>query len=211
MKCVDASCSAEPISSVLEDRTPHGASIARGSNGFPIIAYVISNSDINTYYRQLKVATCLDASCTRTSIVPVTTGLENVGIRVSVTVGADGMPILIYYEYKLYKNLRIARCTTPTCSGRSIMFVKSTSHTSIGYPLSTVGADGQPVIAYRYSRNSSLDVIKCQTALCSAYPTKHWFTRFVSDSSLAVLPDGTPIVAYRKSGELLVTYLASIQ
>jgi len=84
-------------------------SITIGADAFPVISYYdYTNGD-------LKVAKCGDASCTPGSVTLRTLDSSgDVGQLTSITIGADGFPVISYYD-ATNGNLKVAKCANPYC------------------------------------------------------------------------------------------------
>ena len=67
-------------------------SIATGDNGLPVISY---NDSTNT---ALKVAACTTTDCTGTATITVVDSTGNVGGYTSIAIGANGLPVISYYD-----------------------------------------------------------------------------------------------------------------
>ncbi len=134
-------------------------SITLGGNAHPIISYYnVTNGD-------LKVAHCGNALCNSNNTITTLDGLSDVGQYTSITVGADGLPIISYYN-ATNGDLKVAHCGNALCnSGSTIATVDAIGvvgqHTSI-----TVGADGLPIISYYDTTKTDLKAAHCSNSLC---------------------------------------------
>ena len=91
--------------------------------------------------------------------------LSRVGQYTSITLGADGLPVISYYDLT-NGVLRVAKCGNAACTGAStITTVDSAGNVGL-FSSITLGADGLPVISYYDSTNSDLKVAKCTSATC---------------------------------------------
>jgi hypothetical protein len=142
---------------------------------------------------------------TSTSVTQTTTTLEStndVGRHMSATVGRDGKPVIAYYD-ETNGDLRVMRCDNVSCTTGSSVAVDSGSGDDVGqYPSIAIGVDGYPAISYYDATSTRLKFVHCTTDNCSSAETP-----VVLDStnqpgqysSLAILPNGNPIVAYQRA------------
>jgi predicted regulator of Ras-like GTPase activity (Roadblock/LC7/MglB family) len=91
-----------------------------------------------------------------------------VGDYTSITIGADGLPIISYLD-STNLNLKVAHCGDPACSaGNTITTLDSEGH--VGWFTSiTIGADGLPIISYLDVTNNTLKVAHCSNPFCTPY------------------------------------------
>ena len=123
----------------------------------------------------------------------------DVGQFASLAVGADGNPVVSYYDATNH-DLKVTKCADPACTGaRTVSTVDSTG--DVGqYTAITIGGDGLPVIAYDDVTNGRLKVAACNDPACTggdetisvvdASGTVGQFT------SISIGPDSTPVIAY---------------
>jgi hypothetical protein len=79
-----------------------------GADGLPVISYYdITNKD-------LKVAKCNNAACTGTSTISLVDGTGEVGWFTSLTIGADGLPVIAYHDMS-QGDLKVVKCASATC------------------------------------------------------------------------------------------------
>src|SRR5690606_11219416 len=170
-----------------------GLSLHVPADGLPVIAY----HDGLSGGSRLKVAKCGDAACASDNTITTVDSTGNSGA--SLTVPADGRPVIAYYD-ELKKQLKVLKCGNADCtSGNVISDVDAGggSNNSIA-----VGADGRPVISYSGTRNGIaglLKAVKCGDAACStgnffapagAYQGTGRFT------SLRIPEDGLPVISF---------------
>jgi predicted regulator of Ras-like GTPase activity (Roadblock/LC7/MglB family) len=91
----------------------------------------------------------------------------DVGVDTSVTVGADGLGLISYYDFD-NRDLKVAHCADVACSSATLATLDSAGdvgvHTSV-----TVGADGLGLISYYDATNDDLKVAHCANAFCTPY------------------------------------------
>ncbi len=129
------------------------------------------------------------------------TTIDNVGFVMqgpSITIGIDGLPIIAYKD-ELNGDLKVAKCSTPTCaSGTVITTIDSTGNVG-SYSSIAIRADGLPVISYFDGTTFSLKFAVCGNMSCSSGTTIRTLDSSASVgqfTSLAVNTDGMPIVSY---------------
>jgi hypothetical protein len=116
------------------------------------------------------VAHCSNSNCTSATISPVDSTAW-VGRYTSITIGADGLPI-ISYEDTVNHNLKVAHCSDAACS--SAATISTLDHVgTMTYPDPAtsiiVGPGMLPIIAYFDETNMALKVAHCSNFLCSPY------------------------------------------
>jgi len=199
--CGNAACSAGNTITTVDgnvDPFPNVGkytSVTVGKDGLPIISYYDETND------DLKVAHCGNVDCTSSNTITTVDSANTVGWETSVTVGADGLPIISYFYWN-NSDLKVAHCDNVTCSSSTITTVDGNvdPFPSVGqYTSVTVGTDGLPIISYYDNTNDDLKVARCGNAACSSGNTIT-----VVDStgdvgkytSLTVGTDGLPVISY---------------
>jgi hypothetical protein len=138
-------------------------SIAIGADFLPVISYYVFGPD------DLKVAKCTDASCTTFATINILDSTGEVGQYTSIAIGADGLPVISYYDFTNW-DLKAAKCLDASCASTTINTLDNTGdvgqHTSIA-----IAPDGNPVISYYDFTNQDLKVLKCANSLCLDYWT----------------------------------------
>jgi len=172
-KCANADCSAITILNTIDTLTlPKGppapseplTSIAVGPDAIPIVTYY---SEVGIDQTRLRVAKCANANCTGTPTLTTVDGIGDVGYHGSIIVGADGLPIISYYDNNFgAENLKVAKCTNAACTGVSILTVLDSVGTVGQFTSITIGTDGLPVMSYYDFTNRNLKVAKCGSASC---------------------------------------------
>jgi len=99
------------------------------------------------------------------AITPLdTTG--NVGAFSSVTIGADGLGLISYWNAS-NGDLQVAHCSNVNCSSATITTLDTGG--AVGrYNSVTIGADGLGLISYRDDTNFGLKVAHCSDVNCSS-------------------------------------------
>jgi hypothetical protein len=135
VQCNNISCSSSSTST-LDTAGDVGfyASLAIGTNGFPIISYY----DGDAASLNLKLVTCYNTSCTSYATSSLDT-VGDVGITNSIAIGADGYPVIAYYDSTNF-NLNFLKCNntfcTPSTSSSSIL---TTTNSDLGNYLDDAG------------------------------------------------------------------------
>jgi hypothetical protein len=122
-------------------------------------------------------------------------GTANVGEYVSAAVGADGAPVVSYYD-RGTGSLKYARCTPTGCTATTLVAGDGSnvgSHTSVA-----IGLDGVPLIAHYDFNAGALKLSRCTSVACAAATTVTLdgtpdAGRF---ASMTVGEDGIPVVSY---------------
>ena len=110
-KCINAACTgASTVTTVDASGFTVGqfTSITLGADGLPVISY----SDVS--FGDLRVAKCINAACTGASTITTVDSVGNVGSHTSITLGADGLPVISYYDIT-NGDLKVAKCTSASC------------------------------------------------------------------------------------------------
>ncbi len=144
--------------------------------------------------------------CYEVPVPPRVTTVDNpansVGRYTSLAIGADGWPVISYYD-DTAQSLQVAKCNDAACAGgdQTITAVDD-SFDVVGWDTSlAIGADGLPVISYTDFSLFLLKVAKCNDAACAGGDET---ITTVDDpansvglySSLAVGADGLPVISY---------------
>jgi len=159
--CSNTNCTAATIST-LDSGGDVGwfTSVAIGADGLGLISYYdATNGD-------LRVAHCSNVACTAATTATLDSGGDVGRDATSVTIGADGLGLISYYDYT-NGDLRVAHCSDVTCSTATTATLDSGGivgrHSSI-----TIGADGLGLISYYDDTNQDLKVAHCSNVACTA-------------------------------------------
>ena len=157
------------------------------------------------------MAHCDNTACTSATV----TTLDSAGFTgqyTSITIGADGFPVISYFNSNSF-DLKVAHCDNTACTSATTSTVDSAGsvgrHTSI-----TIGADGFPVISYFNSNSFDLKVAHCDNTACTSATTS------TVDSagrlgglvtSVAIGADGLGLISYHDfdNGDLKVVHRAT--
>ena len=174
--------------------------IIEGADGYPFLSYV------DFYANTLKVLKCNAPLCEGppTAAAPVTyaptttAGGAVSGLGSDLALGADGFPVLSYYDTGA--GLTVLHCEDAACSTQGTNVVDATVGEDWSHRSSiAIGSDGLPVIAYYHGANEDLGFVHCGNASCSS-----GVTAAILDSVgnvglnpvIEIGPAGFPAVAY---------------
>jgi len=212
--CGDAACSAGNTITAVDSTGDVGeyTSVTIGADGLPVISYY----DGTGYHEDLKVAHCGNVYCSAGNTITTVDSTGSVGYSSSVTLGADGLPVISYLDLT-NANLKVAHCGNAACSaGNTITTVDSVGPISdVGvYTSVTVGADGLPLISYFDHGNDDLKVARCGNAACSAgntITTVDSTGEVGRDPTVTVGAEGLPVISYLdwNNGDLKVAHCSN--
>lgn len=136
-------------------------SITLDHSGNPVVSYY---DETNT---ALKVLHCGNATCSTGNTIATPDSTGTVGHYTSVTVDGNNFPVVSYYDATAGK-LKVLHCGNSACTaGNSI--VKPDLGSSNGVQSSVkLNAAGRPVVAYFDFTNTSLKLLTCGNANCTA-------------------------------------------
>ena len=108
--CSDAVCTSAATSTVASTGgVGEYTSITISGDGLGLISYF----DVTN--RHLKVAHCSNALCSGTATITTLDSTSGVGEYTSVTIGADGLGLISYYDDEHY-HLKVAHCANTLCT-----------------------------------------------------------------------------------------------
>lgn len=203
--CGNAACSSGNTITPVDSAGNTGSytSIIIGADGLPVIAYRYADDG------DLKVAHCGNAACSSGNTITTVDSASDVGYHTSITIGADGLPVISYYD-GTNQDLKVAHCGNAACSGGNTVVVADPGG-QVGRDSSiTIGTDGFPRITYRDEGNALLKVANCLDANCmSTYKIfVDSYNNTGSYSSITIGPDGLGVISFRDAtnGDLMVTH-----
>ena len=93
-------------------------------------------------------------------------GSGNVGQYSSVTIGADGLGLISYYD-ETNGDLKVAHCSNSACTTATLTTVDRAGNVG-QYSSVTIGADGLGLISYYDETNGDLKVAHCSALACTS-------------------------------------------
>ncbi len=198
MKCGNAACSSGNSSTTPDSVGDVGlyTSLAIGTDGFPVISYFDTTND------DLRVLKCGNAMCTVGNSTSTLDSSGGAGQYTSLAIGADGFPIVAYYE-STGLDLRFLKCNNTACTSGSTTTLQSAGDVG-SYPSVALGVDGLPVVAFRDIGAEDSRVVKCANADCTS--TNNIFQSLTDPdptgnyNALLVSTDGSPLLVTELGG-----------
>jgi hypothetical protein len=89
----------------------------------------------------------------------------DVGMHSSVTIGADGLGLISYYD-ATNADLKVAHCSDAACSSATTITLDSDEDVGM-YTSVTIGADGLGLISYYDATHGDLKVAHCANPFCT--------------------------------------------
>jgi hypothetical protein len=128
------------------------------------------------------------------------------GQQAAMTIGRDGLP-LISYSFRVRGDvlqpsyLAVGHCVNMECQGVTTAVVATGGMNSVEpwQNTITIGADGQPIIAFWESTNQNLAALHCSDLACANATTTSLIDEFdnVGDRpSITEGADGLPVISY---------------
>jgi len=192
IKCHNMNCSDYTQSSALMgSNSGQDISIAISSDGTPVMSHFAGTG------QDLYVSKCGNLECTSGNTNTNVDSTGSVGQYTSMTIGKDGLPIIVYYDSG-NGWFKAAKCGNAACSsGNTITVIETSSSSGIHNDI-TLGTDGLPVISYNFG--SDLLVMKCGNDACSDGNTNTSVDTggtVAPYNSITISDDGYPIISYR--------------
>ncbi len=199
--CDDDACSRATVTTVDAGDGSYvpDCAIAIGTDGLPLISY--GGYDYTSEDRNvLRIAHCSDAACSAPATITRVDGTPGEIQFVSMAIGTDGLPIVAYMD-RIANDLKVSRCHDAACTSATTINLDSAG--VVGWrPSIAIGADGLPVISYGVGALGQLELDDLKVAHCSdlACTSATFSTVDPGDvythTSIAVGPDGLPVIAY---------------
>ncbi|MFN8535067.1 MAG: hypothetical protein U0556_16130 [Dehalococcoidia bacterium] len=166
VKCGNPTCTAGNIITPVDSTGTVGlyTSIAIGPDGLPVVSHYGSLTNLG-----LRVSRCGTFSCSANNVTVAVDPVLNVGLYSSVAIGADGLPVIGYYD-SVADSLKVAKCGTPGCALGSVITTTVDIGGDVGqYSSITIGTDGLPVVSYQANSAVSGDLkfAHCGTLACT--------------------------------------------
>ncbi|MFP4346613.1 MAG: hypothetical protein ACLFU8_18160 [Anaerolineales bacterium] len=192
--CHDAACTGATVTT-LDSAGNVGldTSITIGTDGLGLISYYDT-----TNLEQLKVAHCDDLPCTAAT-VSILDKTGHAGRGSSITIGADGLPLISYHRWTLlHDSLKVAHCNNVACTGATLVTLDVHIGMESWETALTIGADGLPLIGYYEANNDILKVAHCNDIACTdaSLMTLDSAGDVGAYPSLTIGADGLPLLSY---------------
>jgi hypothetical protein len=136
--------------------------ITIGADGLGLISYYDVTNSV------LRVLHCGNARCNSGNTITKVDGTGSFGQHSSVTIGADGLGLISYYD-ATNGDLKVLHCGNATCSSGSVATSVDTAGTVGDYSSITIGADGRGLVSYYNDSGLGLKVFHCANLTCSPY------------------------------------------
>ncbi|MGH3041708.1 MAG: hypothetical protein ACRDNG_08235 [Gaiellaceae bacterium] len=138
------------VTGVVGDPT----SVGVGVDGLPVVSYRDGTKG------DLSVLHCGNVACTSGNVVtPVDPSADPLGYHTSIAIGADGYPIVSYYDGSS-NDLKFLRCGNTACTAGNEAVALDTGGTVGQYTSIALGADGVPVVSYYDPSNGDLKLAR---------------------------------------------------
>ena len=199
------------VDSQVQDFPSYGwnsTSIIIGTDGLPVIAYRTHEPGSDIYTMAVRVAHCSDLACTSATVTTLASGY-NVGQSPSITIGADGLPVVVYMLN--LTGMDVVHCNDVVCSSASYALLTMAG----SVPSITIGVDGLPVIIRGFGWRLRVD--HCNDAACSS---STWSLLDIGSDlflnkesvSIAIGADGLPVISYHDNNgeDLKVAHCADL-
>jgi hypothetical protein len=144
LRCGNATCTSAATSATLDSDGWVGdfSSLAIGTDGFPVVSYRDGTSG------DLKVLHCGNASCSAgNDLTPVDTAADPLGYDTSIAIGADGFPVVSYFDGAT-NDLKFLQCGNAACTAGNEVETLDTAGNVGRHTAVALGADGLPVVSY---------------------------------------------------------------
>jgi hypothetical protein len=161
LHCGNGTCTTGNTTTAIDttDTVGEYTSIAIGGDGLAVVSYFdATNGD-------LKVLHCGNDTCTTGNTTTSVDTAGTVGQYTSIAIGADGLPVVSYYD-ATNANLKVLHCGNVACTSKVITTADSTGNTGAHSSI-TIGVDGLPVVSY--VSDNKLRVLHCSNPFCAPY------------------------------------------
>jgi hypothetical protein len=167
LSCGNMDCTVGNSFIALNAENAAAISMIEGRDGAALIAY---NADTTTQ-DLLRLIRCVGVSCATSSVSTIDKHAsgQGVGAGVQMRSGADGLPVMSYFDLTLGA-IKVARCARSDCASTTLTTVHAPAHAPIsvgGTTAMTINGNGVPVVAYALSGTTpNLIVNSCNTRSC---------------------------------------------
>ena len=163
LHCGNLLCNSSNTISIIDTtgNVGEGATIVIGADGLGLISYLnITNMD-------LEVLHCGNLYCSSGNTISNVDTVGNVGGFSSITIGADGLGLVSYYDFS-NGDLKVLHCGNLSCTAGNTINSVDTSGNVGQYTSITIGVDGLGLISYHDEENGYLKTLHCGTLLCNS-------------------------------------------
>jgi hypothetical protein len=159
--CKDLTCSAKPVISIVDTRYAMDVDIAVGPSGHPVIAYPTPD-------KGLRVAACTTVDCSGKATITTVQSMKafNTTFTASIAILSNGKPIISYSNGAKH-DLKVAACSTATCSGTATISTLDSNGNTGNYPAMAIRTNGRPIIVYTRESPNKVKVAACAKATCA--------------------------------------------
>jgi hypothetical protein len=216
--CSSPVCDTATISTIASSGdVGHWTSITIGQDDLGLISYYDASGG-NLFVAHCENTLCTSATitvvdgfntCPNRDCIPHDTGA--VGEFSSITIGADGLGLISYYD-TTNGDLKVAHCSNVPCTSATTATLDATGNVGRGTSI-TIGADGWGLISYADITNSDVKVAHCFSAACAVAEMSILDNRFNPIfTSVAIGSDGLGLITYSVSlGPLVVAHCSSLR
>ncbi len=167
LRCGNMDCTVGNSFVALNAENATAMSMIEGHDGAALIAY---NADTTTQ-DLLRLIRCVGTSCATFSVSTIdkhATG-QGVGAGVQMRTGADGLPVMSYFDMTLGA-IKVARCARSDCASTTLTTVHAPANAPItvgGTTALAINGNGVPVIVYSLSGSvPNVFINSCNTRSC---------------------------------------------
>ena len=156
LHCGNTICNSGNTSTTVDSTAGKYSSITIGADGLGLISY------FDAGHVALKVLHCGNTACSSGNTSALVDASGAPGQYTSITIGADGLGLISYFNSFPPGSLNVFHCNNTACNGGIVDKLDVGEYTSIG-----IGADGLGLISYYDVSNGDLKVFHCSNRLCS--------------------------------------------
>ena len=164
--CPEPTCTLAPILRTVDSDGNVGMylSLVLTDTGLPIFSYYDGTA------HDLKLAVCVDRTCTTNTVFRTIDSDGIVGRFTSMVLTAAGLPVISYFD-DTNTALKLALCADATCSANAAVLFIDQDGTVGQYSVVTLAPGDIPIISYYDNSNGRLKLAICRDAACSGRPT----------------------------------------
>lgn len=167
-------------------------SLVIGADGYPIMAARQSTGG-------LELVHCTAIDCATSDSVVVLDATSTINNYVSMKIGIDGYPIVVYGNTADFGDLYVVHCTATNCSTQDTPAILIDDNAASSGDI-IIGIDGYPIVFYQETSANDLYVVHCTATDCSTADTPvaadNSINNVGGNVSAIVGVDGLPIAGY---------------